>query len=86
MGVEEDARRKLKEDVKRKLDAVVGDEYKPPRRWGATFGKWLGAAILAVGAAAAVMGILHQQLMQAQTAPAPPAPPKPVTIQIVPAK
>jgi hypothetical protein len=74
---------RVDDDVKRQLDSVIGDEYQPRRHWGATLAKWLGAAILALGAAAAVMGILHKQLMQAQTAP---APPKPVTIQIVPAK
>ena len=73
----------VEDDVKRQLDAVVGDDYKPPRRWAATLAKWAGAAILAVGAAAAIMGLLHIQIKQAQTAP---SPPKPVTIQIVPAK
>lgn len=73
----------VEDDVKRQLDAVVGDEYKPPRRWSATLAKWLGAAILAVGAAAAIIALLHQQMTQMQTAP---GPPRPVTIQIVPAK
>jgi hypothetical protein len=73
----------VEDDVKRELDTVIGDEYRPRRRWGATLAKWAAAAVLAVGAAAAIMGLLHIQIMQAQTAP---SPPRPVTIQIVPSK
>jgi hypothetical protein len=71
------------EDVKRKLDAVVGDHYDPPRDIRAMLLKWLGAAVLAVGAASLVMGVLDRYLTKAQTAP---APPRPVTVQIVPAR
>jgi hypothetical protein len=71
------------EDVKRKLDAVVGDHYDPPRDLRATLLKWLGAAVLAIAAAGLVMGILDKYLTKAQTAP---APPRPVTVQIIPAK
>jgi hypothetical protein len=71
------------EDVKRQLDAVVGDHYDPPRNLRATLLKWLGAAVLGVGMASLVMGTLDKYLTKAQTAP---APPRPVTVQIVPAK
>jgi len=69
--------------VKRELDAVVGERFAPPRRLRATLLKWGLFAILAVGAAAVVMTILHTHLTQAQTAP---GPKKPVTIRIVPAQ
>ena len=71
------------EDVKRQLDAVVGDQFRPPRDLRALLLKWLGAAVLAIGAASLVMGTLDKYLTKAQTAP---APPRPVTVQIVPAK
>lgn len=69
------------EEVKRQLDAVVGDEYRPRRRPGELVAKWLGAAVLAVATAALVMGILHRYMSQAETAP---APKKPVSVTIVP--
>lgn len=71
------------DEVQKQLQAVVGDSFDPPRRWGPTLAKWLVAALLAVGASAAIVGILHQQVMQAQTAP---APAKPVQVQILPAE
>lgn len=73
-------------EVKKQLDAVVGESYRPPRRWKATIGKWLAFAVLAVGAAAAVVGTLHTHIMKAQTAPAPPQERKPVPVRIIPAK
>ena len=71
------------DEVKRQLDAVVGESYTPPRRWKATAAKWIAAAILAVAASAAIVAILHTHVMQAQTAP--PAK-RPVPVQIIPAK
>lgn len=75
----------LDPEVKKQLDAVVGERFDPPRRLRATLLKWLAAAVLAVAAAAIVMAILHTHLMQAQTAPAPVSK-KPVPVRIVPAK
>ena len=74
---------KFDDEVAKQLDAVVGDSYHPPRRWGATLAKWVIAAILAIGAAVAVVAIIHTHLVQAQKAP---APPRPVPVQIIPAK
>ena len=69
------------DELKRRLDAVVGDEYRPPRRPGELILKWAGAAVLAVATAALVMGILHRYMSEAETAP---APKKPVSVTIVP--
>lgn len=74
---------RVEDQVKRELDAVVGDKFAPPRRLRATLLKWVLFAILGVGAAAVVMTILHTHLTQAQTAP---GPKKPVPIRIVPAQ
>ena len=76
---------KFDDEVKKQLDAVVGESYEPPRRWRASLAKWLAAAILAVAASAAIVAVLHTHVMQAQTAPAPKRP-MPVPVQIVPAK
>ena len=70
-------------EVKKQLDAVVGEAYTPPRRWKATLAKWAVAAILAVAASAAIIFILHTHVMQAQTAP--PAK-RTVPVQIIPSK
>ena len=74
---------KIDREVKKQLDAVVGERFEPPRRRRETLIKWVLAALLAVGAAAAVMAILHTHVMQAQTAP---GPKRPVPVQIVPAR
>lgn len=74
---------RVDDQVKRQLDAVVGETFSPPRRLRTTLLKWGLFALLAVGAATVVMAILHTHLMQAQTAP---GPKKPVPIRIVPAK
>ena len=71
------------EAIKRQLDAVVGDEYRPPRKPRELVLKWIGAAVLAVATAAIVMGTLHRYMTNAETAP---GPKKPVTVTIVPAK
>lgn len=69
------------ERIKRQLDAVVGDEYRPPRKPRELLLKWVGAALLAVATAAIVMGTLHRYMTNAETAP---APKKPVSVTIVP--
>lgn len=74
---------KIDEQVRKELDAVVGDRFDPPRKPRETLLKWVMAALLAVGAAAVVMTILHRHLTQAQTAP---APKRPVPVNIVPAR
>ena len=73
----------LDDDVKTRLDAVVGESYTPRRRTRELLAKWGGAAVLAVAAAALVMWTLHRYMTQAETAP---APTKPVQIRIVPAR
>jgi hypothetical protein len=57
---------KFDDEVKKQLDAVVGESYQPPRRWRATVMKWLAAAVLAVATSALIIGILHTHVMQAQ--------------------
>jgi len=76
---------KFDDEVRKQLDAVVGDEFHPPRQWKATILKWLAAAILAVAAAAIIAAILHNNLTNAEKA-AEKAPKRPVTITIVPAR
>ena len=71
----------IDEQVKRQLDAVVGGEYRPPRRPRELLLKWVGAAVLAVAAAALVIGTLHHNMTEAESAP---APRKPVSVRIVP--
>ncbi len=68
-------------EIRKQLDALVGERFEPPRPMRATLLKWIAGAILGVGAAAVVMAILHTHLTQAQTAP---APKKPVPVRIVP--
>jgi len=67
--------------IKRQLDEVVGDEYRPPRKPREMLVKWVGAALLAIATAALVMGTLHRNMTEAETAP---APKKPVTVRILP--
>jgi len=69
------------EELKKRLDAVVGDRYDPPRPLAARAAGWVPAAALAVVAAAVVMGVLHKYMTQAETAP---APRKPVPVTILP--
>ena len=71
------------EAIKRHLDAVVGDEFRPPRKPRELILKWAGAAVLAVATAAIVMGTLHRYMTDAESAP---APRKPVTVTILPPK
>lgn len=70
-------------EVKRRLDAVVGDSYAPPRRWRASLGKWALAAVLAIGTSFAIVTILNTHVVDAQKAP---GPKKPVAVTIVPAQ
>jgi len=70
------------DEVRKKLDEVVGESYEPPRDWRASIAKWLAAAVLAIAMSAAIISILHTHVMQAQTAP---PPKKPVQVQIIPA-
>ena len=76
---------KFDDEVRKQLDAVVGDEFHPPRQWKATILKWLAAAVLAVAAAAIIAAILDNNLTAAEKA-AQKAPKRPVTITIVPAR
>ena len=70
-------------EVRKQLDAVVGESYTPPRRWIATFAKWAIVAALAVGAAIAVVSILHTHVVKAQKAA---AAKRPAPVHIIPAK
>ena len=70
------------DEVRKKLDDVVGD-YRPPRNWRLTALKWLGAAVLGVCASLLIVYILDNQITSAQKAP---APKRPVQVQIIPAK
>ena len=75
--------RNPEEEIKRQLDAVVGESYQPPRRWRVTVAKWIVAAILAVAAAVLVVGILDFHVTKAQKDA---ARKRPVPVYIVPAK
>jgi len=70
-------------EVRKQLDAVVGESYTPPRRWGATLAKWAIVAVLAVGAAIVVVSILHTHVVKAQKAA---EAKRPVPVHIIPAK
>jgi hypothetical protein len=70
-------------EIRKQLDTVVGESYEPPRRWKATLGKWLVAAVLAVGMAALVVGILDTHVMKAQKDA---AQKRPIPIHLIPAK
>jgi hypothetical protein len=83
VGVGKLAWMKIDPVVRKQLDKVVGERFDPPRRPRDVLLKWLLAALLAIGAAAIVMAILHTHLTQAQTAP---APKRPVPIHILPAR
>ena len=72
-----------KEEIRKQLDAVVGESYEPPRRWGATILKWMVFAALGIAAAAVVVGILDAHVMKAQKDA---AKKRPVPVFIVPAK
>lgn len=70
-------------EVRKQLDAVVGESYAPRHRWGATFVKWAIMAVLAVGAAIVIVSILHTHVVKAQKAA---AARKPVPVHIIPVK
>jgi hypothetical protein len=71
------------QEIRKQLDAVVGESYEPPRRWRPLLAKWLVAAVLAVGMAALVVGVLDRHVMKAQKDA---AQKRPIPIHIVPAK
>ena len=71
------------EEIKRQLDAVVGDSYAPPRRWAATLAKWLIFAVAGIAMAAAVVRILDVHVTKAQRDA---AQKRPIPIHIIPAK
>lgn len=80
---------KLDDEVKKQLDAVVGEAYQPPRSRRATLGKWALAAALAVGTSALIIGILDKHAGEAKShaaEQAAAAPKKPVPVTIVPAR
>ena len=70
-------------EVRKQLDAVVGESYTPQRRWRASFAKWAIMAVLAVGAAIVVVSILHTHVVKAQKAA---EAKRPVPVHIIPAK
>lgn len=73
-------------EVKKALDAVVGEEFRPKIAWRVRLARWIAGACIALGVVAAIVAILHTHIYQAQTAPPPPPPPRPVNIQIVPSR
>lgn len=72
-----------RDDIKRQLDAVVGESYDPPRRWKATVAKWLVFAIAGIAMAVAVVSILDVHVTKAQKDA---AQKRPIPIHIIPAK
>ena len=70
-------------EVKKQLDAVVGESYAPPRRWAATLAKWAIVAVLAVGTAIGVVSILDTHVVKAKKAA---EAKRPMPVHIVPAK
>lgn len=80
---------KFDDEVRKQLDAVVGQEYRPRRNWRATLGKWALAAVLAVGMSALIIGILDKHVGDAKShaaEQAAAAPKKPVPVRIVPGR
>jgi hypothetical protein len=82
---------KFDDEVKKQLDAVVGESYAPPRRWRATLGKWLAGAALAVATSALIMGILDKHVGGAKShaveqAASKPASKKAIPITVIPAQ
>ena len=71
------------EEIKRQLDAVVGESYEPPRNWSATIAKWLAFAALAVVAAVVVVEIIDVHMTKAQKEA---AKKRPIPVFVVPAK
>jgi hypothetical protein len=71
------------EEIRKQLDAVVGESYDPPRRWGATLAKWAIFAIAGIAMAVAVVSMLDVHVTKAQKDA---AQKRPIPIHIVPAK
>ena len=57
---------KFDDEVRKQLDAVVGESYEPRGSWRATLGKWILAAVLAVGTSALIVGILDKYVGEAK--------------------
>ena len=70
-------------EVKKQLDAVIGESYEPPRRWGRTILKWSVVAALAIAASVVVVGILDIHATKAQKDA---AKKRPVPVFVVPSK
>jgi hypothetical protein len=80
---------KFDDEVQKRLAAVVGESYEPPRSWRNTLLKWLGAAALAIGTSALIIGILDKHVGDAKSnaaEQAKSAPKKPISVTIVPGK
>jgi hypothetical protein len=75
--------RDAQEEIRKQLDAVVGETYEPPRRWGATIAKWLVFAALGIAMAALVVSILDTHVTKAQKDA---AKKRPIPVYIVPGK
>ena len=72
-----------KDEIRKQLDAVVGESYDPPRRWAATLGKWLLFAVAGIAMAVAVVTILDVHVTKAQKDA---AHKRPIPVHIIPAK
>ena len=70
-------------EVKKQLDAVIGESYAPPRRWAKTLLKWSVVAALAIATSVAVVGILDIHATKARTDA---AKKRPVPVFVVPPK
>ncbi|HET9652045.1 MAG TPA: hypothetical protein VFP36_07635 [Usitatibacter sp.] len=79
-----------RDDIRRKLDEVVGTEFhERGRRWGLQWFRrgvpaWIAGILLAIAMVSIVWVVLDRQLKAAHHAPAPSH--EPVIIQIVPGK
>lgn len=70
-------------EVKKQLDAVIGESYEPPRRWAKTLLKWSVVAALAIATSVVVVGILDIHVTKAQKDA---AKKRPVPVFVVPPK
>ena len=71
------------EEIRKQLDAVVGESYDPPRRWAATLAKWAIFAVAGIAMAVAVVSMLDVHVTKAQKDA---AQKRPIPIHIIPAK
>jgi hypothetical protein len=70
-------------EIRKQLDAVVGESYEPPRRWGPTIGKWLVFAVAGIAMAVAVVTLLDVHVTKAQKDA---AHKRPIPVHIIPAR